>query len=175
MTAAAIVLVRNQATKTALIEVGAKITLGAVSSTIVVAGYLGTSFVVGWKIGKFALAVERERTESPVKFNEAIDTHKRTAPTADKQAPFDELDREASVKREDWKNDCELASRWQLERIGIGNRSHQTTAHEFKDFWGAKPNKFYDICACRDGSIVIKRNAQCGMPGPSITTDKRWK
>lgn len=94
LTGAAIVLVRNHATKTALIEVGAKITLGAASSAIVVAGLLTTSFVIGWKIGKFALAVDRELNESLDKYNGAIDTRKPAAPKADKQDPFDELDRE---------------------------------------------------------------------------------
>lgn len=97
LTGAAIVLVRNQATKTALIEVGAKITLGAASSAIVVAGMLTTSFVVGWKIGKFALVVNNELNESLDKYNEAIDTRKQVAPKVD---PFDELDREAAVTRE---------------------------------------------------------------------------
>jgi uncharacterized protein RhaS with RHS repeats len=47
--------------------------------------------------------------------------------------------------------------------------------HAYKDDYGATPNKLYDICACKDGSIVIKHVGQCGEPGPSIPTHERWK
>ncbi len=99
LTGATIVLVRDQAIKTALIEVGAKITLGAASSAIVVTGFLSASFVVGWKIGKFALAVDRKMNESLDKYNEAIDTHNPAQPKVPKMDVFDELDREAAKSR----------------------------------------------------------------------------
>jgi hypothetical protein len=33
----------------------------------------------------------------------------------------------------------------------------------------------YEICACKDGSIVIKARGQCGKPGPGIPTGSTWK
>ena len=47
--------------------------------------------------------------------------------------------------------DCKLASRYHLVRAGI------TDAHAFKrEYLGEKgPIKYYDICACKDGSITI--------------------
>ena len=69
------------------------------------------------------------------------------------------------------KQDCQKASDWQLSQAGI------TDPHEFKkDFLGNKaPISQHDICACKDGSIVIKKQGQCGQPGPSIDTGVRWK
>jgi hypothetical protein len=65
--------------------------------------------------------------------------------------------------------DCEKARRFHLAAAGI------TDEHAFKTQWGAVPNSRFDICACRDGSIVIKAVGQCGKSGPSIQTDRRWK
>jgi hypothetical protein len=67
--------------------------------------------------------------------------------------------------------DCQFASEWQLEEAGIQDE------HEFKrDFLGrnAKISQF-DICACKDGSIVIKARGQCGKPGHAIETGHRWR
>ena len=72
-------------------------------------------------------------------------------------------------KDKDDKDDCTKASKYQLKSAGI------TDEHEFKTDWGAVPNSRFDICACKDGSIVIKATGQCGRSGPSIPTDRRWK
>jgi RHS repeat-associated protein len=69
----------------------------------------------------------------------------------------------------DEENDCSKASPWQLMKAGISD------AHEFKTDYGAVPNSRFDICACKDGSIVIKAVGGCGAPGPSMTTHARWK
>jgi hypothetical protein len=45
---------------------------------------------------------------------------------------------------------------------------------EFKrDFVGNAGGKF-DICACKDGSIVLAAVGQCGRPGPKIGTGVTW-
>ena len=47
--------------------------------------------------------------------------------------------------------DCTKASPWQLKKAGI------TDEHQFKqDFVGKRGSGHYDICACKDGSIVLK-------------------
>jgi len=73
--------------------------------------------------------------------------------------------------REEEKNDCEFARKFHLMRC----RPPIAREHAFKDEWAARPNKFYDICACQDGSIIIKAHGTCGKPGPAIRTDRRWK
>jgi RHS repeat-associated protein len=65
--------------------------------------------------------------------------------------------------------DCTKASPWQLARANI------LEAHAFKDEYDARPNSRFDICACSDGTIVIKENGMCGSPGPSIPTYATWK
>jgi hypothetical protein len=65
--------------------------------------------------------------------------------------------------------ECSKASRYQLGQAGI------TDEHGFKTEWGAVPNSRYDICACKDGSIVIKAQGQCGKSSPKIETDASWK
>jgi hypothetical protein len=47
--------------------------------------------------------------------------------------------------------------------------------HEFKTDYGAVPNSRFDLCACKDGSILIKAVGSCGKSGPGITTHARWK
>jgi RHS repeat-associated protein len=64
---------------------------------------------------------------------------------------------------------CSKASPHQLKGAGISD------AHRFKTEWGAVPNSRFDICACKDGSIIIKGVGGCGTPGPGIGTDARWK
>jgi RHS repeat-associated protein len=66
-------------------------------------------------------------------------------------------------------DDCRKATQWHLDQAGIMD------AEAFKDeFVGGSVSR-YDICACKDGSIVIKAQGQCGKPGPSIETGYRWK
>ena len=62
--------------------------------------------------------------------------------------------------------DCKKASQFHLDNAGISD------SHSFKqDVLGRKaPISRYDICACKDGSIVIKAQGQCGSPGPGIPT-----
>ena len=66
---------------------------------------------------------------------------------------------------------CVKASPWHLSQARIDD------PHEFKkDFLGNKaPISNYDICACKDGSIVIKAQGQFGKPGPGIDTGYSWK
>lgn len=73
------------------------------------------------------------------------------------------------LRQYDGEEDCETARPWQLEAARIRH------AHSFKDEWGAKPNSRFDICACKDGSIVIKGHGNCGRPGPAIVTNLRWR
>ena len=70
---------------------------------------------------------------------------------------------------DDDSKDCEFARKFHLDRAKIRNE------HQFKDEHGALPNSLFDICACRDGSIVIRNHGQCGRSGPTISTDYRWK
>jgi RHS repeat-associated protein len=65
--------------------------------------------------------------------------------------------------------ECSKASRWQLKQARIQDE------HAFKTEWGAVPNGHFDICACKDGSIQIKVQGQCGKPGAGIITDARWR
>src|SRR5579859_5593113 len=37
------------------------------------------------------------------------------------------------------------------------------------------PISRFDICACKDGSIILKPQASCGKPGQGQPTDRRWK
>jgi hypothetical protein len=73
--------------------------------------------------------------------------------------------------KQDEKEDCEFARRFHL-RSCVPPIEHE---HQFKEDHGAIPNRLFDICACRDGSIIIKAHGMCGKPGPSIPTDRRWK
>ena len=67
--------------------------------------------------------------------------------------------------------DCKKADQFHLDGAGISD------PHEFKkEHLGRKaPISRYDICACNDGSIVIKPRGQCGSPGPGIDTGHTWK
>jgi len=67
------------------------------------------------------------------------------------------------------KRDCKKATQYHLNNASIENE------HAFKTAWDAVPWSDYDICACRDGSIVIARTGKCGTSDPSIPTDARWK
>ncbi len=76
---------------------------------------------------------------------------------------------------DDNNKDCKKASKSQMRSAGIYNVIDYTGEHDFKRAWGAVPNKFFDICACKDGSIVIRAQGQCGKSGATIPTDARWK
>jgi RHS repeat-associated protein len=67
--------------------------------------------------------------------------------------------------------DCKKVDQFHLDGAGISD------PHEFKkEHLGRKaPISRYDICACNDGSIVIKPRGQCGSPGPGIDTGHTWK
>ena len=65
---------------------------------------------------------------------------------------------------------CTMASKWQLGVAGI------TDEHDFKEGWiGKKNGSKYDICACDDGSIVLRGRGKCGTSGPTIDTGSKWK
>ncbi|MEQ1918935.1 MAG: hypothetical protein ABL955_07020, partial [Elusimicrobiota bacterium] len=74
-------------------------------------------------------------------------------------------------RTQDDKNDCEFARRFHLTSC----KPPIDDEHGFKYEWGAEPNSLFDICACQDGSIIIKAHGLCGKPGPTIHTDRRWK
>lgn len=69
------------------------------------------------------------------------------------------------------KKSCEKASKWQLSAAGIKDE------HDFKaDVTGSSRHVAqYDICACSDGTIVLRRVGQCGRSGPTIETGETWK
>jgi hypothetical protein len=65
--------------------------------------------------------------------------------------------------------DCVRASSFHLARAGI------TDAEEFKrDYVGGAGGQF-DICACKDGSVVLAAVGQCGQSGPKIPTGVTWR
>jgi hypothetical protein len=70
------------------------------------------------------------------------------------------------------KRECRKASQWHLDKAGISD------PHAFKRDWlgpSAQISRF-DICACNDGSLVIKSVGQCGHSDPGeIDTGHTWK
>lgn len=65
---------------------------------------------------------------------------------------------------------CSKATRWQLGAAGVSDE------HGFKeDYAGRGRISQYDICACDDGSIVLRKVGQCGRSGPTIPTNNKWK
>ena len=48
-------------------------------------------------------------------------------------------------------------------------------AHDFKRTWRAKPLSHWDICFCKDGSVVIRAHGLCGKSVGGIGTSHRWK
>lgn len=65
---------------------------------------------------------------------------------------------------------CRKATDWQLEKAGIYSE------HMVKSEFGAVPNSRFDLCACDDGSIVIKPVNSCGSSAPIWEhTHYRWK
>jgi RHS repeat-associated protein len=66
------------------------------------------------------------------------------------------------------KKSCSKASKWQREASGIDNE------HGYKDDWVNGGGSRYDICACDDGSIVLRAAGKCGTSGPTIETGGRW-
>ena len=74
------------------------------------------------------------------------------------------------AKAEPDKKQCSKATRWQLGGAGISDE------HGFKeDYAGRGRISQYDICACDDGTIVLRKVGQCGRSGPTISTDTKWK
>jgi len=65
--------------------------------------------------------------------------------------------------------DCTKASTWQLKVAGIEDE------HSYKQEHVGKAGGAYDICACKDGSIVLRVVGKCGRSGPTITTGDSWK
>ena len=74
------------------------------------------------------------------------------------------------AKDEPDKKHCSKATKWQLDTAGIKDE------HEFKQGHAGRGRiSQYDICACDDGTIVIRKAGQCGKSGPTIDTDIKWK
>ncbi len=88
--------------------------------------------------------------------------------------PSDSVTEDTDEACPDKEKNCSKASKYQLRRAGIPGPEYKNE-HDFKDAWQATSNRFYDICACSDGSIVIRAQGQCGRSGPTIPTDERWK
>ena len=70
---------------------------------------------------------------------------------------------------DEW-TDCSKATPYQLSAAGLFGREH-----EFKEEYVGRPVSRWDICACSDGSIVIRRVGTCGTSGPTHMTYARWK
>ena len=67
------------------------------------------------------------------------------------------------------RTDCSKASNHQLAAAGISD------PHDFKGEYVLTQVSRWDICACKDGSIILRLVSQCGKSGPSIATYARWK
>jgi RHS repeat-associated protein len=65
--------------------------------------------------------------------------------------------------------DCVRASAFHLAGAGI------TDAEEFKREYVGSAGGRFDICACKDGSLVLAAVGQCGQSGPKISTGLTWK
>ena len=72
------------------------------------------------------------------------------------------------------KLDCTKARPFHLKGIPIPGEDYKDE-HDFKTAHGACPNSAFDICACKDGSVVIRAVGQCGKSGPTIPTGETWK
>lgn len=131
----------------AVLRVTAAITLGSVATGALVIVTPKQVFDIGWAIG----TVANERIDEVIRSEKAYDRALK------------------NLQDKEDKDDCEFARSWQRERAGIADE------HIFKEEWGATPVARFDICACTDGSIVIKAHGNCGKRGPSIPTTKRWK
>jgi RHS repeat-associated protein len=67
-------------------------------------------------------------------------------------------------------DECRKATKFHLKAAKI-----YESEHDFKAAHQAVPPSRYDICACKDGSIVIKGQGQCGRSGGGIETGYRWR
>ena len=75
-----------------------------------------------------------------------------------------------SEKDQPEKRHCSKATKWQLGAAGISDE------HGFKeDYAGRGRIAQYDICACDDGTIVLRKAGQCGRSGPTIPTNDKWR
>ena len=72
-------------------------------------------------------------------------------------------------QEDDTTKKCSKASAWQLRGAGVDDE------HDFKKGFVKGNVSRYDICACEDGSIVLRAAGQCGKSGPTIGTDYNWK
>ncbi len=78
-------------------------------------------------------------------------------------------DKAADLVCEDDEPDCTRASAFHLAAAKIFD------PEEFKrDYVGGGGGRF-DICACKDGTIILKAVGQCDSPGPGIKTHAKWK
>lgn len=75
----------------------------------------------------------------------------------------------ALIGDDDNKSDCSKATGFQLRSAGILDE------HAFKDEWVGQPVSRWDICACKDGKIVIRMVGLCGQSGPTHVTTETWK
>jgi hypothetical protein len=66
----------------------------------------------------------------------------------------------------DW--DCRKASDQEVKRIV--ESAGEEDAHAYKRFYQAIPNKYWDICICKTGNVVLRRNGKCGMSEVTIPT-----
>ncbi len=84
--------------------------------------------------------------------------------------------KELVCEEDDSKKRCKTATNFHLRPKIIPNEGY-VDEHDFKETFlgrGAQV-KLYDICACDDGSIVIRDHGLCGYSGPTIPTYEWWK
>lgn len=81
------------------------------------------------------------------------------------------IDAQAKVQEEEDCNrtDCSKATSFQIRSAGIADE------HSFKEEWVGRPVSRWDICACKDGRIVIRLVGKCGVSGPTVVTTEWWK
>ena len=75
------------------------------------------------------------------------------------------IDAQAKISEEECNSsDCTKATKFQLRAAGI------TDEHAFKTEWVTPPLSRRDICACKNGSIVIRPVGTSGKSGPRLRT-----
>lgn len=82
--------------------------------------------------------------------------------------------KELICEEDDSEKKCKTATDFHLRPKIIPNAGYKDE-HDFKRWNHTEPFQDYDICACEDGSVVIRGVKQCGKQDPTIPTYDRWK
>ena len=77
---------------------------------------------------------------------------------------------QAGSKDRECKTECSKATKDQLKMAGLDG-----IEEEFKVDWTGGPSSLFDICACKDGAIVIAEVGTCGRTKNFISTGVTWK